>query len=305
MPAEGGLYASLTIDSMGAGDGAQLQRLLTWLGERDVRATFFLIPYNYSMRSTLVEDPELMAAVRRGLDEGHDFQQHGYEHELFECGIPEPMAIRDDAMQQRLARTMSREMFQLIHQHTRGKIGTMLGRGLRIMTAALGEDHAPTGFRSGYHAFSRAMYFALEDLKLRWTSTRTAVPAAWRRVLEPGSEEIVSWVGLLPYWVGDVLEIPHLANYGYRLTPATMDDWLGLAGRHLGACAEAGAPFIPVASYGGLRGDERDDLGFRAYEEIIDRARGEHGAQWVTLRTIADVALAKPKAWQTRDEFRR
>jgi len=310
VPCDGGLYASLTIDNLSAGDAHRLVRLLDWLGERDVRATFFMIPYSFQNQATLFEDGELVAVIQRGLDEGHEFLPHGFDHELFECGVPDPLAVRDEQMMNRIARTMSREMFQLVHQHTRGKIGSTLERSVRIFETALGEDHRPTGFRSGYHAFCRGLYFALEDLGIKWTSTRTAVPAAWRRQPTPDADEVVSWVGLHPYWVGDVLEVPHLCNYGYHVTPANIDLWQSLAQRHLRQCVREQAPFIAVAQYAGLRGsgDAEDcrDLGFDAYDRIVRMARDEFGCQWVTCGTIAEAALDKPKAtWPNRDEYRR
>lgn len=309
IPAEGGLYASFTVDNIAAGDSHRLHRLLDWLGDQGVPATFFLIPYSYPNQATLYEDADLMKALERGLAEGHEFLPHGYDHELFECGIPDPLAVRDEAMMKRIARTLSREMFQLVHQHTRGKIGSTLDRGFRIFEATFGPESRPKGFRSGYHAFCRALYFALEDLGVRWSSTRTAVPCAWRATVGPDADEIVSWVGLTPYWVGGVLEIPHLANYGSHVSPADSELWLALAKRHLRACAREKAPFISSAYYTGLRcngdPDEWKDNGFSVYEQVIAAAREEFGAQWVKLSTIADAALAKPSAWPQRDEFRR
>jgi len=109
--------------------------------------------------------------------------------------------------------------------------------------------------------------------------------------------------------VGDVLEIPHLANYGSHVPPADSELWLNLAKRHLRACAREQAPFISSAYYTGLRcsgdPDEWQDTGFHIYEQILATARGEFGAQFVKLSTIADAALAKPKAWQQRDEYKR
>ena len=310
VPSEGSLYAALTIDNLSAGDGHRLVRLLDWLGDRDLPATFFMIPYSFQNQAALFDDDELVAAMQRGIDEGHEFLPHGFDHELFECGMPDLLAVRDEQMMSRIARTMSREMFQLVHQHTRGKIGATLERSMRIFETALGEEHRPTGFRSGYHAFCRGLYFALEDLGIKWTSTRTAVPGAWRRVPTADADEVVSWVGLLPYWVGDVLELPHMCNYGYHITPDTLGLWQAVAQRHLRQCARERAPFIAVAQYAGLRGngdpESCRDLGFASYEAVIKTAREEFGCQWVTAGTIAQAALAKPRGtWPNRDEFRR
>jgi peptidoglycan/xylan/chitin deacetylase (PgdA/CDA1 family) len=309
VPADGGLYGSLTIDNISAGDAHRLAKLLDWLAACELRATFFLIPYSYPNQATLYEDAELVATLRRGLAEGHEFLPHGYDHELFECGVPDLLAVHDEAMMRRIARTMSREMFQLVHTHTRGKIGSTLDRGIKIWDATFGRDARPTGFRAGYHAFCRALYFALEDLGIRWSSTRTSVPSAWRPIVTPEADEIASWVGLHPFWVGGVLEIPHLANYGAHVAPEGIGDWVALATRHLEACRRAQAPFVPVTYYSGLRcsgdPDPWRDQGFAAYERVIDLARTDYHVQFVPLGTVADAALATPEAWLHRDEYRR
>jgi hypothetical protein len=241
--------------------------------------------------------------------EGHEFLPHGYDHELFECGIPDLLAVRDEAMMRRIARTLSREMFQLRHAHTRGKIGATLSRGLKIFEATFGPDRKPRGFRSGYHAFCRDLYFALEDLGIPYASTRTAVPCAYRAVVTPEADEVVPWVGLLPFWVGGLLEVPHLANYGAHIPPIDVPLWVKLAERHLRQCVKQQAPFITTCYYAGLRcsGDPAEwrDAGFAAYEQVVARAREQFGAQFVTLGTIAEAALAKPGAWLHRDEYRR
>ncbi|MCZ7599909.1 MAG: hypothetical protein M5U09_22240 [Gammaproteobacteria bacterium] len=156
----------------------------------------------------MLEDPELVAALQAGLEAGHAVLPHGYTHELFECGLPDLMCVAEESMMKRIARTLSREEFQLRHQHTRTKDGLPLQPG-RGVVRAVGR-RAPQGFRSGYHEFCREMYLALEDCGFKWSSSRTATPGAWRSEVTREADEVVTWVGLRPYWVGDIARDPAL-----------------------------------------------------------------------------------------------
>ena len=119
------------------------------------------------------------------------------------------------------------------------------------------------------------------------------------------ADEIVPWVGLRPYWVDRVLEIPHLADYGTHIPATDIDDWVALARRHLTICADARAPFISVAHHHGLScyGDPEDwrDAGYQAHRRVIEMARQEFGARYVPLSEIADRALVKQHVWLRRD----
>ena len=302
-----GLLASLTIDDVAAGDGPRIRTLLEWLRELDLRATFFLIPFSFANRAVLDEDVELVAALREAQDQGHEYLPHGYDHELFECGLPDLMCLDDDGMLARIARTLSREEFQIRHSHTRGMMGARINRSQKILEQAFGAK--PVGFRSGYHEFCRELYFALENCGIQWSSSRTAVPAAWLRTITEEALEVVPWVGLLPYWVGSVLEIPHLADYGSHLAPEDVDARVELASQHLALCEESHAPFVAVAHYSGLSaaGDPHEwrDSGFRSYERVIALAREKYNAQFVTMSEIAARAMATPHYWPQRDEYRR
>ncbi|MCC7490815.1 MAG: DUF2334 domain-containing protein [Fimbriimonadaceae bacterium] len=303
-----GLYASFTVDDLSAGDGRRVGRLLQWLADQELRATFFVIPFSYPNQAPLDEDADLVAALRDAVAAGHEVQPHGYDHELFECGLPDLMAVQDEAMLGKVARALSREEFQLRHTHTRGMIGARISRALRILASAF-PGYQPSGFRSGYHEFCRELYFALEDCKIRWSSSRTATPQAYRPRVTEGSDEVISWIGLLPYWVGGVLEIPHCADYGSHLPPEDIAAWVGLARRHLAACEDARAPFVCCAHMPGLAcaGDPPGwrDAGYRSYEQVIAAARQDFGAEFVTLGELADHALATPSFWPQRDEYRR
>jgi len=307
-PSDTGLLACLTIDDVSAGDGVRVRRLLDWLDEQQVRASFFVIPFSVGNQAPLTEDAELVTALHEAAEAGHEFHPHGYDHELFECGLPDLMCIHDEQMMQRIARTLSREEFQLRHTHTRGMIGARISRSLRIMQAVF-DGYRPAGFRSGYHEFCREMYFALETCQVRWSSSRTAVPNALARQVTSEADEIVSWVGLLPYWVGNVLEIPHLADYGSHIAPHEKSAWVDLARRHLAMCEDAKAPFVATAHQPGLAcaGDPADwrQTGYAAYREVIAVARDEFNAEFVTMGEIAERALATPHYWAQRDEYRR
>ncbi len=303
-----GLYACFTVDDVAAGDGHRIHYLLDWLDELDLRATFFVIPFSYANQATLDEDLELVAALRQAAERGHEFQPHGYDHELFECGLPDLMCIGDDHMLSRVARTLSREEFQLRHSHTRGMIGARIARSLRVLQTVFGEGQR-FGFRSGYHEFCRELYFALETCRVQYSSSRTATPAAWRRQVIEDADEVVPWVGLLPYWVGDILEVPHLADYGSHIPHRDIDDWVYLAERHLAACEEARAPFVSVSHQPGLAcfGDapEWKNAGYESHARVIDMARRDFGAEYLTLGEVVERALATPHYWAQRDEYRR
>lgn len=308
VPAGGGLYGALTIDDVAAGDGARLEPVLEWLDRHKLRATFFAIPYSDPNQATLYDDPQLLALLQQAIAAGHEVLPHGYDHNLFECGLPELMAVSDDAMMSKIARTLSREEFGLRHSHTRGMIGARLEKSVKIFEEAF-DGVKPKGIRSGYHTFCREFYAALEILGFEWTSTRTAVPGAWRPTLEAVDGEVLPWVGLQPYWVGQVLEIPHLCDYGSHVAPETVDGWVELGRRHLQQCQERGAPFIPVAHPAGLRcsGDPKEwrNSGYAAYDQLLKIAREEFGVTFVPLSEIADRAKAQPEAWLVRDPWQR
>jgi hypothetical protein len=307
-PDTGGLYACFTVDDVVAGDGARLESLLDWLDDQQLKATLFVIPYSYANQAPIYEDNQLMGALGRAVEAGHECYPHGYDHEMFECGVPDLMAVADDEMMRTIARTMSREFFQLRHAHTRGALGARFRLTQQIWQVAFGEQQ-PAGFRGGYHAFCPELYQALGDLKVKWSSTRTATPGAWRPTVTADADEVVRWVGLHPYWVDRVLEIPHLADYGSHLDPADVEQWVALARRHLTICTEQAAPFISVANRHGLSGKgnapDWHDVGFRSYERIVALARDEFGATFVPMSVVANAALERPEVWPRREEYRR
>jgi len=303
----GRLRVCFCVDDVAAGDGRRIGRLFDFLEELGVPASLFVIPYSLETQATVLEDPELVKALQAGAEAGHAVLPHAFTHELFECGLPDLMCIGEEGMMKRIARTLSREEFQLRHQHTRTKMGALFSQAAALFEQLTGEP--PRGFRSGYHEFCREMYLALEDCGFKWSSSRTAVPGAWRSNVGREADEVVTWVGLRPYWVGDILEIPHCADYGSHLPPSEVNDWVELARRHMQACREQGGPFVCTCSQAGLGcvGDPQAwrDTGYRAYQQVIALAREEFDAEFLSLPAYAEDALAQPDKWLRRDEYRR
>lgn len=77
-----------TNDDIGFGKSEELRRSLHFLDRHGIPGVFFVIPWAAGEK-TIDQDRELVDLMLSAAQKGHEFYQHGYRHQAFECGVPE------------------------------------------------------------------------------------------------------------------------------------------------------------------------------------------------------------------------
>jgi peptidoglycan/xylan/chitin deacetylase (PgdA/CDA1 family) len=283
----GEILFCLTNDDAGSQEPELFRELLDFLAAQQVPATFFVVPAAGGV--PLNEKPEWVDLLRRAMDEGHELQLHGFEHGVFEFGVP-PVFMLDiiPSDQQSAARARwEREPDVVRAPHTRAALGEKIERGLEILDRALGI--APQGFRSGCLATCDEMYQALADYGLRWSSNRVVNPMGWRYINgdyeagEPWQADVPPHPH--PYKAG-LIEVPILSEYTWLLGPDDLERQFDLLQRDYERARETSGIFVALSHYYAMTGPY--STGLRVYERIFRHARELGDVRFCTISQLLD-----------------
>lgn len=291
----------LTNDDAGSQEPELFRALLDFLAAQRVPATFFVVPA--AGGAPLDGKPEWVELLRRAIAEGHELQVHGFEHGVFEFGVPPGFML--DIIPEAAAR-WEREPDVIRAAHTRAALGDKVARGLEILDRALGI--APSGFRSGCLATCDEMYGALADHGLRWSSNRVVNPTGWRYIngqYEAGE----AWQADVPprphcYKAGRI-EVPMLSEYTWLLEPADEERQFDLLRRDYERAREASGVFVALSHYYAMTGPYA--TGLRVYERAFAHARALGDVRFCTVgQLLAQGPEVAPPAsrherWLTTD----
>jgi peptidoglycan/xylan/chitin deacetylase (PgdA/CDA1 family) len=270
----------LTNDDAGSQEPALFRELLDFLAAQRVPATFFVVPNAGGV--PLDEKSEWLDLLRRALDEGHELELHGFEHGVFEFGVPPGFML--DIIPEAKAR-LKREPEAVRAPHTRAALGEKIARGLEILNRALGVR--PQGFRSGCLATCDEMYAALADNRLRWSSNRVVNPIGWRYIAgnydagEPWQPDVPPRPH--PYTAG-LIEVPMHSEYTWLLGPDDLERQFDLLWRDYERVRATSGVFVALSHYYAMTGPYA--TGLRVYERAFARARALGNVRFCTIRQL-------------------
>jgi peptidoglycan/xylan/chitin deacetylase (PgdA/CDA1 family) len=241
----------LTNDDAGSQQPELFGDLLDFLAEQRVPATFFVVPAAGGV--PLDRKPEWVDLLRRARDEGHELQHHGYNHGVFEFGVPPGFML--DIIPEAKER-WQREPQAVRAEHTLEVLREKLARGVEILTPILG--HGPQGFRSGCLAIGDDMYQALAEQGFSWSSNLVVNPMGWRYINreydagEPWQADVPPYP--FPYKAG-LIEVPMVSEYTWLLQAEDVERHVDLIRRDYDrACQESGI-FVALSHYYAMTGE--------------------------------------------------
>jgi len=279
----------LTNDDAGSQEPELFGELLDFLALQRVPATFFVVPAAGGV--PLDDKPVWLDLLRRAMGEGHELQLHGYEHGVFEFGVPPGFML--DIIPEAAAR-WRREPDAIRAPHTRAALGEKIARGLEILDHALGIQ--PQGFRSGCLATCDEMYQALADNGLTWSSNRVVNPMGWRYINgdydagEPWQADVPPHP--YPYTAG-LIEVPMVSEYTWLLGPEDLERQFDLLQHDFERAREASGVFVTLSHYYAMTGPYA--TGLRVYERIFDRVRELGNVRFCTIGQL--LAQNSDAAW--------
>ena len=267
----------LTNDDAGSREPALFCELLDFLAVQRVPVTFFVVPAAGGV--PLDDKPEWVDLLRRAMDEGHELQLHGYEHGVFEFGVPPGFML--DIIPEAKAR-WEREPDAVRAPHTRAALGSKIVRGLEILNRALGIE--PQSFRYRCQATCDEMYQALADHALRCSSNRVVNPMGCRYINgdyeagEPCQPDVPPHPN--PYKAG-LIEVPMVSEYTWLLGPEDLERQVDLLRRDYERARATSGVFVALSHYYAMTGPYA--TGLRVYERIFEHARELRDVRFCTV----------------------
>jgi peptidoglycan/xylan/chitin deacetylase (PgdA/CDA1 family) len=263
----------LTNDDAGSQQPELFGELLDFLAEQRVPATFFVVPAAGGV--PLDEKPEWVDLLHRALDEGHELQHHGFNHGVFEFGVP-PRFMLDIIPEAR--ERWQREPEAVRAEHTLGIMRQKIAQGKEILTPILGYE--PRGFRSGCLAICDDMYQALSEHGFAWSSNLVVNPMGWRYINrdydagEPWQADVPPHpfpykVALLPE--AGLIEVPMVSEYTWLLQPEDLERHYDLICRDYDRARHDSGVFVALSHYYAMTGEYA--TGLKVYERLLNYAR--------------------------------
>jgi peptidoglycan/xylan/chitin deacetylase (PgdA/CDA1 family) len=257
----------LTNDDAGSQQPGLFGDLLDFLAEQRVPATFFVVPAAGGV--PLDRKPEWLDLLRRARDEGHELQHHGFNHGVFEFGVP-PGFMLDIIPEAR--ERWQREPEAVRAEHTLDILNEKIARGLEILAPILGYE--PQGFRSGCLAICDDMYQALADHGFRWSSNLVVNPMGWRYINRDydAGEPWQAGVPPQPFrYKAGLIEVPMVSEYTWLLQPEDLERHYDLARRDFDRARRDSGVFVALSHYYAMTGEYA--TGLKVYERLFAYAR--------------------------------
>jgi peptidoglycan/xylan/chitin deacetylase (PgdA/CDA1 family) len=272
----------LTNDDAGGQQPERFSELLDFLAEEQVPATFFVVPAAGGV--PLDRKPEWLNLLRRARDEGHELQHHGYNHGVFEFGVPPGFML--DIIPEAKER-WQHEPEAVRAGHTLKILNAKLARGLEILTPILG--HGPQGFRSGCLATSDAMYQALAEHGFCWSSNRVVNPTGWHYINgeydagKPWQADVPPRP--FPHAAG-LIEVPMISEYTWLLQAKDVERHVDLIRRDYDRVRQESGVFVALSHYYAMTGEYA--AGLEVYRQLFAYAREVGDVHFCTVGELLE-----------------
>jgi len=273
---------ALTNDDAGSQQPELFGELLDFLRAEQVPATFFVVPL--AGGKPLDEKPEWLALLHRALDEGHELQLHGLSHADFEFGVP-PGFMLDIIPEQKERWQREPEVIQA--GHSLQLLGEKLARGREIFQRALGYE--PRGFRSGCLSICEAMYQALAEQGIRWSSNLVVNPMGWRYINRQYNAPDPWQRDVPPHpfrYKAGVIEVPMVSEYTWYLKGEDLERHWALIRGDFDRVRQAAGAFVALSHYFAMTGEW--STGLRVYERLFAYARKQGKVRFCTVSQLLE-----------------
>lgn len=259
---------------------AGFEELLDFLGREDVRATFFVVPFEHDI--PLYDRKEWRELIRRAIGEGHDLQLHGYRHEPFECGIPPDFVL---AYERECRQAVMERRSEIEQNVSVIRLEERLGHGLDILSRLFG--YRPTGFRAPYLSTHPNLFAALQRVGIEWDSSIAVNPKGWHYISGDYDSD-ADWlddrprIGPLP---SGVIEVPLTTEYTWYLRDGDIDRQYRLLEEDMNKFEARGGVLVTLAHVGPMTGPYGAAL--TVYKRAFDYLR-ERNIACITVRQAVD-----------------
>ena len=270
----------LTNDDAGSQQPERFRELLDFLAAQRVPATFFVVPAAGGI--PLDEKPEWGDLLHRALGEGHELQCHGFNHGVFEFGVPPGFML--DIIPEAKER-WQREPEAVQAEHTLDILRAKIAQGKEILTHILG--YAPQGFRSGCLAICDDMYQALAEHGYRWSSNLVVNPMGWRYINRDYQAGEPWQAGVpprpFPYLAG-LIEVPMVSEYTWLLQSEDLDRHYDLIQRDFDRARATSGVFVALSHYYAMTGEYA--AGLEVYKRLFAYARELGDVRFCTVSEL-------------------
>lgn len=282
-----------TNDDIGYGGTELLERQLAFLEQHGIPGVFFVVPWQND--HSLDEDKGLLRVIEEARKQGHEFHQHGYKHDAYECGVPE-LKMLDFSPPTRDRYDTHRHEIEAMH--TLEALKTMLSEGQKIWRRAFGEDSA--GFRPPWGGYCTNLYRALGALDFQWVSARIPSMTSWQwnNGDWDAPMEFREGVPTTPGKVEGVMEVPMAGDYAFRVPnrPEKIEAMVDLALREFDVYVQRGDPMLIVSHHHGLsffgEGDgipgSKEGTGYAIHDHLIPALQATGKAEFTTMASLVE-----------------
>ncbi len=278
----------VTVDDPGGliQDVPTLQRVVDFLGEVGVPASFFVVPRGKG-GWRVDQAHEWLAAAHDAERQGHDCQLHGLDHAGCEFG-PFPSFVRAMSGGDPDARLRS-DWERDGHLWRREVCGEKLSTAIDLFQNAFGRR--PLALRTGALSQAPELYDAVADVGMRYVSNRVVDPRGWAYIAgrydAPGDWDPCVPPG--PYRLTKrVIDLPMISEYAWRLTEEKIEPHLALAREDLQRVYAADGVFLlicHVQEAGAPAPHSRDLL-----RKLFQATRQDYNVTFLTVsQLIADI----------------
>jgi len=236
----------VTVDDPGGviQDISTLQRAMDFFGREETPVSFFVVPRGKDGWQ-IDREEEWLATVREAERQGHDCQLHGLDHGQCDFGLY-PSFIRALGRQDPNERLrLEREQFG--HNWRRDVFVEKLKTAIELFGNAF--DRRPQALRTGALSQTPELYDAVADVGMRYVSNKVVDPRGWAHIIgeygDPGDWDPT--VPPAPYYLTEnVIDLPMISEYAWKLTPEKIDKHLALAVEDLGRVYAADGVFLLI-----------------------------------------------------------
>ena len=274
----------VTVDDPGGviQDISTLQRAMDFFGREETPVSFFVVPRGKDGWQ-IDREEEWLATVREAERQGHDCQLHGLDHGQCEFGLY-PSFIRALGRQDPNERLrLEREQFG--HNWRRDVFVEKLKTAIELFGNAF--DRRPQALRTGALSQTPELYDAVADVGMRYVSNKVVDPRGWAYIIgeygDPGDWDPT--VPPAPYYLTEnVIDLPMISEYAWKLTPEKIDRHLALAVEDLGRVYAADGVFLLICHVQEVGADEPHAR--LLLHKLFEAARKDYD---VTFQTVSQL----------------
>ncbi len=272
-----------TNDDVGIGNAKNLMKILKFLKQFAIPASFAIVPIRIKERPEYIyEDVELRKAFDEALADGHELFQHSVNHACVENGLADIRMYAPHLMGYKSAKEHSRKRIYYERYWREDAITEHIAWGKEVWEKTFGQ--ASIGYRPGCGCFSLGMFAALEKLGFEWTSATDIVSfTGWMWISEKENDypfEMTTPVrGYKKY--NDIIEIPGLDDISFKVKSGDEQRFIELGWQQWQECVKNNWPYVMISHWHGL--ERNEETGYKIHRILLERILSTNQAEPITL----------------------